>query len=308
MCASTRFDFWPAAALALTFNFVLPRQAGQPGPSLIPLDEIQAALDRVMEPPSGNPLMLQYRTPKEFMDCRQNVATLLSESHGIAVSAEDIAITSGNSAALGMLFSNIRIRRHSRQDVASGSTYLPSAIVEHPTYFLARDMLLDAGVVGRGCEVDSQGIRVDLLRQMCEADGPPDFVYLNPNFHNPTGAVLSKQRRQELVSLAVEFDFLVLSDEPYNLLSFGAAPPLPLASEPGASKHVLSLGSFSKILAPGLRIGWIQGDRDLLERAWWSSGVIRSGGALNPVGVSQNQLADLFESDVSILNAIMRLC
>lgn len=234
--------------------------------------------------------MLQYRTPKEFLDCRRSVATLLSESHGVAVSADDIAITSGNSAALGMLFSNVRIRRHSRQGVAPVGAESPSAIVEHPTYFLARDMLLDAGIVGRGCEVDSQGIQVDRLRQMCEgADGPPDFVYLNPNFHNPTGFVLSRERRRELVSLAVEFDFLVLSDEPYNLLSFNeaASPPLPLALEPGASKHVLSLGSFSKILAPGLRIGWIQGDPDLLERAWWSSGVIRSGGALNPVGVSQ---------------------
>ena len=247
-----------AAAVLLTCAWLSPTtQAGQPNPALIPLEEIQAALARVAAPPSGNPLMLQYRTPKEFLDCRRSVATLLSEAHGVPVSAEDIAITSGNSAALGMLFSNVRIRRRARQGVATAAAEPPTAIVEHPTYFLARDMLLDAGVIGRGCEVDSQGIRVDQLRQMCEADGPPDFVYLNPNFHNPTGCVLSQERRRALVSLAVEFDFLVLSDEPYNLLHFDATmtPPLPLALEPGASKHVLSLGSFSKILAPGLRIG-----------------------------------------------------
>ena len=102
---------------------------------------------------------------------------------------------------------------------------------------------------------------------------------------------MTQTRRKELVALATKHDFLVLSDEPYNFLCFddgngGTKPPLPLALEPGARSHVLSLGSFSKILAPGLRVGWIQGDPQLLERAWWSSGVIRSGGALNPIGVS----------------------
>lgn len=97
---------------------------------------------------------------------------------GIAVSVEDIAITPGNSAALGMLFSNHRLRKRRKHQG------VPSAVVEHPTYFLARDMLLDAGVGGRGCEIDGEGLQIDRLRELCEADGPPDYVYVNPNFHN----------------------------------------------------------------------------------------------------------------------------
>ena len=158
-----------------------------------------------------------------------------------------------------MLFSNHRLRRQQ-----SGQQGQPSAVVEHPTYFLSRDMLLDAGIAGRGCAVDREGIRLDEVRKICAAGDAPELVYLNPNFHNPTGSVLSQERREELISLAVEYDFLVLSDEPYNLLCFddgagGTTAARPLALEPGAKGHVLSLGSFSKILAPGLRIGWMQG-------------------------------------------------
>jgi 2-aminoadipate transaminase len=182
---------------------------------------------------------------------------------GVAVSADEIAITPGNSAALGMLFSNHRLRRQQPAQPGQGQQQ-PSAVVEHPTYFLSRDMLLDAGIAGRGCAVDREGIRLDELRKICAAGDAPALVYLNPNFHNPTGSVLSQERREELISLAVEYDFLVLSDEPYNLLCFddgagGTTAARPLALEPGATGHVLSLGSFSKILAPGLRIGWMQG-------------------------------------------------
>ena len=109
----------------------------------------------------------------------------LVDVQGIVVSVEDIAITPGNSAALGMLFSNHRLRKRRKQQG------VPSAVVEHPTYFLARDMLLDAGVGGRGCEIDGEGLQIDRLRDLCEADGAPDYVYVNPNFHNVS--VVSKR-------------------------------------------------------------------------------------------------------------------
>ena len=254
--------------------------AGQPGPPLIPIKEIKDALDRAMGKGGYDPLMLQYRTPKEFLPCRLGVATLLASMHGRHVAPEQIAITSGNSAALGMLFSNHKLRKQ-----RGGSP--PTAVVENPTYFLARDMLADAGVLSIACPIDREGLRVDVLEAMCAAGEAPDFVYTQPNYHNPTGYVLSRARRRKLVQLAAQYEFFVLADEPYNMLCFdednGGARPLPLCCEEGAEAHVLSLGSFSKILAPGLRIGWIQGQQELLERAFQSAGIIRSGGALNPL-------------------------
>ena len=137
--------------------------------------------------------MLQYRTPKEFLPCRQGVAALLSAAHGVTVTAEQVAITPGNSAALGMIFSNARLRKRAGP---------PTAVVENPTYFLAGNMLADAGVVARACPIDRHGLRVDVLAAMCAAGEAPDFVYANPNYHNPTGAVLSAGRRRQLVQLA----------------------------------------------------------------------------------------------------------
>ena len=126
-------------------------------------------------------------------------------------------------------------------------------------------------------------MRVDELALMCEAGEAPEFVYTIPNYHNPTGAVLSAARRQQLLKLADEHDFLVIADEPYNLLVYGGQPaPLPLVAS--GSERVICLGSFAKLLAPGIRLGWMHTCPALVEKAWRSVGVLDSGGGLNPLG------------------------
>ena len=122
-------------------------------------------------------MMLQYRTPHELVDAREGIASMLVELHGISVSADMIAITAGNSAALGMLLSNSRLRRAS-----VGSDSLPLCVVENPTYFLARNILLDAGVAPRAIPIDEHGMRVDMLEAMCAAGEVPRTSHLSgPN-------------------------------------------------------------------------------------------------------------------------------
>jgi DNA-binding transcriptional MocR family regulator len=106
------------------------------------------------------------------------------------------------------------------------------------------------------------------------------LLYCIPTGHNPTGASLPLERRRRLVELAREHGFLVLADEVYQLLDHTGAAPEPLAAQID-SGVVLSLGTFSKILAPGLRLGWIQASDDLLD-VLATRGLLVSGGGLNP--------------------------
>jgi 2-aminoadipate transaminase len=104
-------------------------------------------------------------------------------------------------------------------------------------------------------------MQVDALEQKLRAGDVPSFLYTIPFYHNPTGAVLPADRCKRLIELARQFDFSIISDEPYNLLGFAGKNNRSLASYDSTGR-VLSLGSFSKILAPGLRLG-----TDLSEHA-----------------------------------------
>jgi DNA-binding transcriptional MocR family regulator len=119
---------------------------------------------------------------------------------------------------------------------------------------------------------------VDRLEQLL-AQHRPTLVYTIPAFHNPTGRVLARARREKLVALSRQHGFTILADEVYQLLYHGAPPP-PSFGTLGAAGNVLALGTFSKILAPGLRLGWIQTTPPLMQRLL-ASGALVSGGNFN---------------------------
>lgn len=158
------------------------------------------------------------------------------------------------------------------------------AFVEQPTYFLAFDIFRELGLDLQSVPVDHHGLDVDALENKLRSGDVPSFVYTNPFYHNPTGAVLPSDRCKRLVQLAEKFDFSIISDEPYNLLGFGGWKHRSLASY-DSSGRVISLGSFSKILAPGLRLGWAESSPETIDRLA-SLGTIRSGGGQNPVTAS----------------------
>jgi DNA-binding transcriptional MocR family regulator len=108
----------------------------------------------------------------------------------------------------------------------------------------------------------------------------PKLLYIIPTYQNPTGHTMSAERRNRLVSLSRQHDFLVIADEVYHFLSYSDQPPKPFAADCEAG-NVISLGSFSKILAPGLRLGWIQANAEIIHRLM-NSGLLDSGGGMNP--------------------------
>ena len=143
---------------------------------------------------------------------------------------------------------------------------------------MARLIFEDFGLNVVSVAIDDKGILVDVAEEKLQRFRPK-FLYTIPTYHNPTAITLSQQRREQLVNLAQRYGFLIVADEVYQLLNYTDTPPPPFAAQI-ESGHVLSLGSFSKILAPGLRLGWIQTSRDL-QKKLAGRGEVISGGSLN---------------------------
>ena len=153
-----------------------------------------------------------------------------------------------------------------------------TVFVEEPSYFLAFQILRDHGLKLVGIPVDDEGLCVDALQQEL-ARHSPAFLYTIPSYHNPSGQCTTAKRRQEVVKLAEEHDFLIVAGEVYQLLYYFDPPP-PAYGTMAASNRVVSMGSFSKILAPGMRLGWIQTSVKLRDKLM-ASGFVNSGGSIN---------------------------
>ena len=128
-------------------------------------------------------------------------------------------------------------------------------IVEEPSYFLALRIFRDHHLNIVGTPMDENGLVIPELEERVKKYNPK-LVYTIPVYHNPTGVTLSADRREDLVRLSAKHDFLIVADEVYQLLAYTDTPPPPMVFFDTAER-VISLGSFSKILAPGLRLGWM---------------------------------------------------
>ncbi len=161
----------------------------------------------------------------------------------------------------------------------SGDTIL----VQSPVYHLALRIFRDHGLDLAPVASDESGLRVDDLAATLDvrriAGRTPRFLYLVPTFCNPTGISLIAQRRAEVVRLAEAHGLLILEDDVYRELWYDLPPPVPLQSL-AASGTVIRLGSFSKILAPGLRLGWLIAAPEMVAR-YVNSGLLDSGGGVN---------------------------
>jgi 2-aminoadipate transaminase len=249
---------------------VIDLGVGQPNNAILPVDYVRRAAEMQF---NDSPEFLQYGA--EWGDGYHRIALgeYLTEAYGTPVAPEQLFSTNGNSQALEMLCTVLT----EPGDVV---------IVEEPTYFLAFQMFRDHGLEIRGVPIDDEGLVVDALidevAAIRAAGKRVAFAYTIPAFQNPTGITMSAQRRRELVDAARANDVLIVADEVYHLLRFapGAMPP-PMSAYVDEGP-ILSLGTFSKILAPGMRLGWIHGSVERLA-ALADSGLILSGGGLNPV-------------------------
>lgn len=241
---------------------------GQPSPRLLPLAAIAEAA-RVQFGPGQDPLVLQYGKVLGYDEVRVSLARYLTDAYGHEVHADELMLTGGTSTALTFV-SEVFAER--------GAVI----VSEDPTYFLAHGIFASAGLDVRPVAVDDHGLSTDALTELLDAGLRPAFVYVIPRFQNPTGVSLSPARADRLLELAETHDFVIIADEPYPCLHYGAQRVGSLVAHDRGRGRVLSLGSFSKLLGPGLRLGWAHGEPQLIERLSMH-GALRSGGCLNPV-------------------------
>lgn len=243
---------------------------GHPAPALLPAGEFaEMAGDRL----GRDPLLLQYGTPRGYLGFRGALAEWLGELGAATASADELLVTAGTSSALALCAQSLA---RPGQQVVCGD----------PTYFLARGIFESQGLEVVGVPVDAGGISVEGVREVVASDpGRVAFIYCMPTFHNPTSVTMPNTRREALVELADEYGITILADEPYNLLSYGEPPPPPLYAIDRGRNRVVSLGSFSKLLGPGVRLGWAMAGESLLGDLE-GNGVLQSGGCLNPVATA----------------------
>ncbi len=200
---------------------------------------------------------LQYGATEGYEPLRAELASFL-QSKGVSdIAPNQLIVTTGSQQALDLV----------------GKTLIDpgdKVIVEGPTFLATIQCFRLYGAQVIAAPIDAQGVQVDRLEALI-TEHRPKFVYLIPSFGNPSGAMLSLERRRKILALAVKHQVLIVEDDPYGDLYFGDAPPpslLALSHEvPGSRDLVAYCGSLSKVLSPGLRVGWMVAQPELLARA-----------------------------------------
>ncbi|HCY83843.1 MAG TPA: PLP-dependent aminotransferase family protein [Desulfobacteraceae bacterium] len=241
---------------------------GQPSPDLLPLNLLRSASGNALT--GDNKDCLGYGPARGNPDFKDTLAGFLTEHTPVAVRPDQLMTTNGNSQALDLLCTLL---------TRPGDTVL----VEAPTYFLALRIFTDYGLNLVTVPTDEDGLIPEALEEILAdlpGDETPAFLYTIPFFHNPSSVTMSAGRLERLATISADRNLRVISDEVYWFLHFDAPPP-PSLGRFLDKAPVYCLGSFSKILAPGLRLGWIHTARERV-RQLARAGVIQSGGGVNP--------------------------
>lgn len=242
-------------------------KVGQPAESMLPLDKIRECA--ALKFTETDPMFLQYGHIKGYPKFRQSLAAFLTKGYSAPVDPEKLFITNGVTGGIALVCSLF---------AQAGDL----VFMEEPSYFLALSIMKDFKLNVRQIRMEQDGLDVVELERLLQRGIIPKMLYTIPTCHNPTGRTLSTWKRKKLVELSVQYNFMIVADEVYQLLSFPHITPPPPMFTFDTHDTVLALGSFSKILAPALRLGWIQGSQKLLS-VIENSGQLDSSGGISPV-------------------------
>ena len=260
-------------------------------PPLLP-DVVREAMEAVRDRPGES---LQYGPLMGLDDLRDEIAAFVA-ADGVTCDRENVLVTYGAKSALDLAC---------RVFVEPGDRI----IVTRPTYLTALQIMrchgvsfLDVGQDGEG--LDTGELEAKLVRLRRNGERMPKLLFDVPDFHNPTGITTSAVRRQRLVDLAERYGFVILEDDPYRRLRFEGEPVPPVKTFDRAGV-VVALGTVSKILAPGLRVGWAIGPKEVVDRM----AMQKADGGSNPF--AQRIVAELMRGNkmakhVDELSAEMR--
>jgi 2-aminoadipate transaminase len=222
---------------------------GMPEVSRVPIAAVaQAASEAIMHEGAA---ALQYGSSEGREQIRTIIAELMAEI-GVRLSPGEVVVTAGAQQALDLI---------AKAFIDPGDVI----ITEGPTYVGALQAFSAYQPDIRCIPMDDDGMRTDLLEEELKRLGPrgAKFIYTIPNFQNPAGVTMSPERRRRLLELAREYDIPVVEDDPYGRLRFEGGHMKPLRS---LDDEVIYLGTFSKIFAPGLRLGWVTAPRPILAK------------------------------------------
>jgi DNA-binding transcriptional MocR family regulator len=227
---------------------------GFPDPAMFDVEGIKEASNKALIEDPG--AALQYGATEGFGPLRDELASFMG-TKGVELHANELIVTTGSQQALDLLGKTM---------ISPGD----KVIVEGPTFLATIQCfrLYGAELISAPC--DGNGVKTDELEKLI-AEHKPKFVYLIPTFGNPSGALLSLDRRKKVLEMAVRYNTLIVEDDPYGDLYFNEPPPpslLALSSGvPGSRDLIAYCGSLSKVLSPGLRVGWMVAEPELLAKA-----------------------------------------
>ena len=228
---------------------------GFPDSAMFDVQGIREASERALRNEPG--AALQYGATEGYNPLREQLAAFMQSKGVDGLRADQLIVTTGSQQALDLV----------------GKTLLDpqdTVLVESPTFLATIQCFRLYGPTVLGVPIDEDGVDVQALEQMIQQHRPK-LVYLVPTFGNPSGAMTSLQRRMRLLELAVQYKTVLVEDDPYGDLYFADAPAPSLlalsAQVPGSRDWLVYCGSLSKVLSPGLRIGWMVAPPGLLARA-----------------------------------------
>jgi 2-aminoadipate transaminase len=237
---------------------VISFAGGLPAPEVFPVKEFQEACTRTLA--NNGPMALQYGATEGYQPLRELLARNMAR-YGIIAGPENVMITSGSQQALDLI-AKLLINRGDR------------LLVEAPTYLGALQAFNVFGADYISVPMDNDGIRTDMMEEALRSG--PKFMYILPNFQNPSGVTMSAQRRRELVDLADKHGVPIIEDDPYGQLRYEGdhLPSLVVLDRERHNGHdqkyelgnVIYLSTFSKTLAPGLRLGWIVAPQEVITK------------------------------------------
>ena len=227
---------------------------GFPDPALFDAEGIRQSTAAVLADNPGP--VLQYGATEGYPPLREAVSVFM-KGKGATVAPDGLIVTTGSQQALDLIGKTM---------ISPGD----KVIVEGPTFLATIQCFRLYGADLVSAPIDADGVRVDVLEQLIEQH-QPKLVYLIPTFGNPSGATLTLERRKRVLEIAARTQTLIVEDDPYGELYFGTPPPPSMLAlsdgVPGSRDWLAHCGSFSKILSPGLRVGWLIAPPALLAMA-----------------------------------------
>ena len=222
---------------------------GMPDPALFPVEQLSVLAQKVLHEHPAR--ALQYGPTAGLLPLREKISGLMGKI-GVTTNSDHIQIISGAQQGIGL----------------SGTIFLDPGdlvITERPTYSAAINALDLFQPTYLDLESDEEGPDIDQLRRYLRSKTPPRLAYAIPNFQNPSGRLWSTPRRHAFLDAFAVSDTLILEDDPYGQLAFHGQPPNPIKAS-DRDERVIYLGSFSKVLCPGLRVGWIVDSPEILAK------------------------------------------